>query len=161
MMTLRKLHAEWSCQWESVWKRDPWTSEYRDDVWVGMRERCYFDHEKGELLFTDYRNLSELPNEILANNERRIGQDPDRYEEIPPLTHADHHEIFNEFLATLDEKVREVCQTKSIGGFFDTYEEHFGQSDEVRWAWESFHDDALRARAEEWLSERGWEVHWS
>ena len=86
---------------------------------------------------------------------------PEDYEEVPPLTHGDHHTIFREFLATVPDKVRELCNNASIGGFLRDVEYHFDDAEETKEAWYAFHDRALQQLAEVWLRDRDWDVTWA
>lgn len=79
-------------------------------------------------------------------------------EEIPPLTHREHHVIFRGFLATLPSDVTECCNQRSIGGFLNDQNFHFDDAYRDRWA--EYHDAALRERAAAWLRERGFAVSW-
>ena len=138
-MTPKRLRARWDMSWQLVWIRD---DPYHKDA-----GRALFNLETGEVLW--------VLDDALSAPEGPL-------EEIEPLQHGVHHEIFRSWLRTVPLEQTTLCNTESIGHFFKTAEFHFGSEDaqELRWAWNGFHDDALRAKAEEWLRARGWEVEW-
>ena len=141
---LKKLTADWYGGWREVWRRD---SDYHRPL-----DRSFFDARTAEVLWV----LEDFPEDVLL---RQIEEQPEHFEEIPALTHAQHPEIFREFFDGFDAEVQELCNPVSIGGSLEDYEFHFGES--ARRSWETFQDEVLHERATAWLKERGWNVEWS
>ena len=150
---MKNLELNWRGGWQAVWERDdPWHPWGR--VWL--------DRETGKPIWAEVddprADLSE------SRPPPEVSENPDRYEEVPCLSHrGDHSEIFREWLeAEVDDNKRAICNTVSIGGFFDTAGKYFGdaESETLRESWHKFHDPALRERATAWLRDRGWEVRW-
>ncbi len=147
---LRQVEMHWEEDWRPVWERDdPWHPWGR--VWL--------DHESGQPEW----GLCDDPRRLLSESSPppEVLNDPGRYEEIPPLSHGDHHEIFAEYRRILPDEVTAVCNPASIGGFRKDLYYHFGNAaDEYWWMWCDFHGEALRLRAEAWLRARGVEPIW-
>ena len=95
------VDLEWYGQWNHAWERD---HPYRNDYDV------YFNRDTCSLLFVDTEDSASFDDvrdrqvlaEVLAN--------PHRYEKIPVLTHAEHHRIFADWIATLPQKVQDPMQ---------------------------------------------------
>ena len=146
-MGLKKLSADWHPHWHAVWTRDdPWHPN----------GAAHFNVLDGAVLWVDEELQTDAAAAEIVSNESR-------YIEIPRLHHGDHHDIFREWLgAEVSEELRDLCNTASIGGFFQTLEDAVGaESHEYKIAWHEFHDSALRERATTWLRERGWAVEWT
>ena len=141
---LKKLTADWYGCWREVWRRD---ADYHDPL-----DRWFFDTRTAEVLWVS-ENCLDLATDVL----QQVDEQAEHFEEIPPLTHAQHHEIFREFFDGLDAEVQKLCNPVSIGGFLKDYEFHFGES----YDWQEFHGEILQERATAWLKERGWGVEWS
>ena len=151
---MKHLDADWLV-WEQVWRRD--------DPYHTPLDRVYFDHRNGELRW--------LPGEdgVVPDAEiRQLHADLETapvgtYKEIPPLTHGEHHDIFRGWLQTLPQKVRDLCNNASIGGFRDDLYYHFSraESDDFWDGWHEYHDQELRTLAATWLLDRGFLVGWS
>ena len=137
-------------RWKLVWERDYEYHPYG---------RAWFDRETGDFVWQSGEDFRDLPE---GEPPEEVRQNPDRYEEIPLLTHGDHHEIFQAFLATMPDKVRDLCNNASIGGFLKDLEFHFPEEEgwHYKHYWDGYRDDELRKRAERWLTERGFNVTW-
>lgn len=158
---MRRVEADWWPSWHEAWTRDRWTPEYRNDPWPADKsyDLYWFDTQTGKLLWISEEDAAGMNEET----RERIEAEPERYQEVPPLTHAEHHETFQAWLDVspfVDDEVREACITTSIGGFFDTYDERIGSNREVRHRWEDYHRKVLRERAATWLRQLGVEVEW-
>jgi len=146
---MRHIALDWDPEWSSAWERDePYSAG----------DRVWFHRERGALVWvcgpdsgTDEEHDAAMA-EVLA--------DPS-YEEIPALHHAEHHEIFRRWRATLPEEITRCCNPKSIGGFRRDLRWHFPDRAEAVWSsWYEFRDAALRDLATAWLAERGFQVTW-
>ncbi len=139
---MKHLEADWLV-WKQVWGRD--------DPYHTPLDRVYFDHRNGQLHW--------LPGEAGAVPGAEIRQ----HEEIPPLTHGEHHDIFRRWLQTLPQKIRDLCNNASIGGFGSDLYDHFSQqeADAFWYGWHEYHDQELRTLAATWLLDRGFLVVWS
>ncbi len=147
----RTVSLDWYGNWLLAWERDdPYTNNCD----------AYFDRDTCCLLFVDNEENDDVgARQVLAE----VLATPHRYEEIPALTHADHHRIFADWIATLPQKIQDVCNTVSIGGFRETLEFDFPDEAVEQWeAWHDYHGSALQVLAEEWLRDRGIKVaSWS
>ena len=144
---MKKLSADWySDLWEDVGRRD---ANSHVPLW-----RVFFDKATGDLLWIPgEEDLAQESKERLA----KIEQEPERYEEIQPLTQGQHHEIFREFFDGLPAEATKLCNPASIGRFLKDCEYHVGPAD---YAWRKFYGNALREKATDWLRDRGWDVEW-
>jgi hypothetical protein len=140
----------------------------RDDPYHQPLDRAFLNSKTGEVIWmmVDERKDDQDTEEILDPAEdflREKGKEPTEWEEVRPLHHGEHHEIFREFLATLPGHVSGQCNNASIGGFLGDLEKYFDPEDAARIGkdWNSFHEQALQRRAEEWLRERGVAVAWT
>lgn len=151
----RKLiKADWHSLWKFVWERD---DPYH------CREEVHLDRKTGELLFTKRSTEpSYMEEEFLEQCQSKIDSDPARYEYIPPISHAEHHEIFSDWLTTIPEEIKVLCNIASIGHFFETCEYHFGRyrAMELRENWHMFHEQSLKERAVEWARAKGLALEW-
>lgn len=91
------VDLEWYGQWNHAWERD---DPYRNDCDV------YFNRDTCSLLFVDTEDSLSLDDvrEVLAN--------PHQYEKIPVLAHAEHHRIFADWIATLPQKIQDLCNAE-------------------------------------------------
>ncbi len=150
---MKHLEADWLSEWAPVWRRD--------DPWDRPLDRVYFDYRNGELRWL----LEEgVPDAEIRQLHAELETAPvGTYKEITPLTHGEHHNIFHGWLQTLPQKVRDLCNNASIGGFRDDLYYHFSQqeADDFWDGWHEHHDQELRTLAATWLRDRGFVVSWS
>jgi len=147
---VKRLTLDWYGTWKLIWERDDPYHPYG---------RAWFDRETEDVVWQLGKDFRDLPD---GEPPDEVRQHPARYEEIPLLTHRDHHKIFQAFLATLPDEVRDACNTASIGGFVRDLECHFPEEKgwDYKQCWHDCRDDALRKHAERWLTERGLSVTW-
>ena len=120
-MIQQHLEADWLAEWAPAWRRD--------DPYHAPLDRVYFDHRNGELRWLPGEE-GMVPDAEIRQLHADLATAPiGTYEEIPPLTHGEHHDIFRGWLQTLPQKVRDLCNNASIGGFrYDLYY-HFSQEE--------------------------------
>ena len=152
---MKPLGADWLDGWTLVWQRD--------DPYHEPLDRVYFDHRDGQLLWLPGEEGVIPDAEIRQLRAELEAAQVGTYEEIPPLKHGQHHNIFRGWLKTLPQKVRDLCNNASIGGFRDDLYYHFSQqeADDFWDGWHEHHDQELRTLAATWLRDRGFVVSWS
>lgn len=112
--------------------------------------RCFIDLENLSIEWTvDDENLDA---ELLGC----VDDTPDRYLEVPMLTHADHHDILQEFIGsewTASQELRAAAKQAyakvSIGAWLD------GVNDSTREAYHDFRNSAYEARLTAFLNQHG------
>jgi hypothetical protein len=126
----------------------------------------YLDHQTGDVLWV-YES-DEYAQGLFNNGEdnkmyrRLIAKEPNRFLLIPGLSHGEHHEILQKFLAskwTDDEGLRQTAEDdyycyKSIG----LWRKNMG--DEVYYEYEGFRYDEILRMAEEFLRKHSIEPLW-
>ena len=117
-----------------------------------------YDKKTGYVVFIDRPGeASSIPEEEAAELTRKVEADSDRYLEIPVLSHGEHHKIFRSYFATLPEKVQQLCNPASIGGFKEDVHEQFDceEADGYWVGYLEFSEAARLKRAHEWLNAQG------
>jgi hypothetical protein len=90
-----------------------------------------------------------------------VTSDPDRYEPIAPLDHAEHSEIFRQWINGWPAEVRDKCEARSLESFVDDLRQISPErADAARAEWNAYHEDCLKALATSWLRRRGIAVEW-
>lgn len=148
---LKEIDLDWHGNAEFAWQRD---DPFHND------NDAYFDKKKHEILFIPHKDG------VISENEKNeleelVENNPDRFLEIPPLTHGEHHDIFASFLSTVSNEITSSCNPESIGGFKDDLKfQHPEKFEDVWYGWLDYHKDKLKERAEKWFEEKGYKVNW-
>ncbi len=146
-----------------VWNRD----DPYQNTWL-----YYLDRTDGEHRVLPNPNDVEVGAAICQDwrSERAvIESSPNRFVEVPMLSHQDHHEIFAAFMKTLPDEVRGLNRPShrlsgvgpegraySIGGFLEEAEAGFPDLN-VRDRWHQCRDAALAERARAWYESHGFD----
>ena len=146
-----------------MWNRD----DPYQNTWL-----YYLDRTDGEHRVLPNPNDVEVGAAICQDwrSERAvIESSPNRFVEVPMLSHQDHHEIFAAFMKTLPDEVRGLNRPShrlsgvgpegraySIGGFLEEAEAGFPDLN-VRDRWHQCRDAALAERARAWYESHGFD----
>ncbi len=121
----------------------------------------YLDRETGEVTWIfEIDEDAEYGVGIPADNNRRererIEEDPDRFLEIPGLSHGEHHDILRGFLRSrwCDDQRRLENAEEAYSGSIGRWKRHV-RDDEAIHAFYDFQDAAITELAEEWLRDNG------
>ena len=129
-------------------------------------QSTYLDRENGDILWVyeddeDAMWEAGIPAEENRGRREQIEAAPDRYLEIPGLSHGGHHEILREFLDsdwTEDEDERKRVRNAyfgSIGGWKKSLED-----ESIVDVFHSFRERRIEQLAEKFLREHGIEPQW-
>ncbi len=136
---MTKVSATWQGDWKDAWERD--TTHL-------LESRAFVHLGDGELRWAVVNDQPLIDDDELEGMESNP-----MWQEIPPLTHSEHHIIFQAWRAGLPYETQERCNPISIGGFLEGAPELEGD-------WQVFHDGTLRALAEAWMARKGFTLDW-
>ncbi len=143
-MMRQTVPQPWEPDWRMVWERD-------DPYTIADGGRVFVHRGSGVLLWS-------MP-DATGDEGWQAASHSDEWLEIPPLSHAEHHRIFQEWRNSAPPAPVEYFG--SIGGFFDENERaDMTAASELRLKWSAYLDQRLQMIAAAWLARHGLRGSW-
>ena len=127
---------------------------------------AFLDRQTGDVLwaYADDEEASwnaDVAPEENADLRRRVEADPERYLEVPGLSHGDHHDILRAFLASewTGDGGRRTRAREAYSGSIGRWVRRVGDDGAVR-AYYDYQDRAVVERAEGYLRAHGVDPVW-